>query len=64
VETYRNPLDQVPQLGEDVLREQCALVRERVDVPTDRLIRALDLLANRGHLVLMCLAFSGQLLDG
>jgi hypothetical protein len=49
VKTYRNPFDQVPELGEDVQREQRALVGKRFDVLTDRLVRALDLLANRRH---------------
>ena len=49
MKTYRNPLDQVPELGEDVLRKQCPLVDERADVLTDRLIGALNLLTNRSH---------------
>jgi hypothetical protein len=40
---------QVPELSEDVLGQQLALVYQRVDVLTDHRIRALDVLADRGH---------------
>ena len=49
LKTYRDPLDQVSELGEDVLRKQCPLVGERVDVLADRLVSALDLVTNRSH---------------
>ena len=49
LKTYRDPLDQVPELGEDVLRKQCPLVGERVDVLADRLVSALNLVTNRSH---------------
>jgi hypothetical protein len=51
MEAHGDSLDQVPQLSKDVLREEIPLVPKRCDISTDRLIRASDLLANRGHLV-------------
>jgi len=49
VKEYYHPLDEVPELGEDVLREQGSLVSKGLDVVADHFIGTLDLLANRSH---------------
>jgi hypothetical protein len=49
VETNGDSLDQIPELSKDVLGQQLAVVGQRIDVPTDRVVSVPDVLADRGH---------------
>lgn len=49
MESYSGSFDEVSQLRQNILGEQSALVAQRCDVLTYCLIRAPEMLADRGH---------------